>query len=323
MSRFFTQFLLVLTLLVFAQNSAYAAQENAMSESAQLKAILKKVQDLKKAKVAQQANSPDQQAFEKTKQALFPLSPEQIRALRYQYNDTKQASAVTGRVPAKPVASAITVNLQPGATPPVIRLSAGFVTSLIFLDSTGAPWPIKAYDIGDPQSFNIQWKQGSSAEEKAGESMSNTMLIQPSTMYRQGNLAVMLRGLNTPIMLTLVPGQKVVDYRLDVQVPGLGPLAKAGQSQLLPLESNPQLLNVLNNIPPNGAKSLKVTGGQADAWIEGSTMYLRTPLKLVSPSWVSTMASSDGMVRAYTLPPASMLLALYHGKLVKLSVKGF
>ena len=83
------------------------------------------------------------------------------------------------------------------------------------------------------------------------------------------------------------------------------------------------LLNVLNNIPPNASKTLKVLGGEAEAWLEGSTMYLRTPLTLVSPSWVSSMASSDGLIRAYTLPPASMLLALYHGKLVKLSVKGF
>ncbi|WP_306686756.1 DotH/IcmK family type IV secretion protein [Candidatus Coxiella mudrowiae] len=46
------------------------------------------------------------------------------------------------------------VNLSPGATPPIIRLSSGFVTSLVFLDSKGAPWRIQACDLGDPNSFN-------------------------------------------------------------------------------------------------------------------------------------------------------------------------
>ena len=235
---------------VIAADELTDAQQQPVTQvknNAQLRAILTKIKMLAASKRSQTAIHDE--AFDKTTKALFPLSPEQIHALRYQYNDTKQASAVTGRVPPKPVASAISVNLSPGTTPPVIRLTAGFVTSLIFLDASGAPWPIKAYDIGDPQSFNIQWKSGSVAEEKAGDSMGNTMLIQPSTMYRQGNLAVMLRGLNTPIMFTLVPGQRVVDYRLDVQVPGFGPLANANTMSTLPTQSDPNLLNVLNNIP--------------------------------------------------------------------------
>tara|TARA_B100000683_G_scaffold274307_1_gene322090 strand:- start:578 stop:1504 length:927 start_codon:yes stop_codon:yes gene_type:complete len=285
----------------------------------QLQDILAKVQSMAQSKTAQVADP----AFDKTKRALFPLSPDQIHELRYEYNRTKQASEVTEKVPPKPVASAIVVNLSPGSTPPVVRLASGFVTSLIFLDSSGEPWPIKAYDIGDPQAFNIQWKPSTPDEEKSGESMGNTMLIQSSSMYRQGNLAVMLRGLNTPIMLTLIPGQRVVDYRLDVQVPGLGPLGNSKEMTSLPTEANPDLLNVLNNIPPVGGKALSVSGADGHAWLAGNTLYLRTPLTLISPSWVSTMSSSDGLVHAYTLTPASVLLALHHGKLVKLKVKGF
>ncbi|WP_251365941.1 DotH/IcmK family type IV secretion protein [Coxiella-like endosymbiont of Rhipicephalus sanguineus] len=61
--------------------------------------------------------------------------------------------------PPKPTSASVIVNLSPEATLPVIRLSSGFVTSLVFLDSTGAPWPIQAYDLGDPNSFNIQWNK--------------------------------------------------------------------------------------------------------------------------------------------------------------------
>jgi intracellular multiplication protein IcmK len=318
----------ILTLFVIScfTHAVFAVDEYSLNQleksqsqkQEQLQAIIKKIKSMDKDSVV----DTEDEAFKEIKNKLFPLSPEQIKQVRFLYNDTKQAAAVTERVPAKPVSSVIAIDLSPGATPPVIRLSAGFVSSIVFLDSTGAPWPIKAYDIGDPQAFNIQWQQGSAAEEKVGQSMNNTMLIQPSAIYKHGNLAVMLRGLNTPIMFTLLPGQRVVDYRLDVQVPGMGPLANAASISHLPMQANPSLLNVLNNIAPPNAKALEIEGGDARAWVDGSTMYLRTSLTLVSPSWVSTMSSSDGMVRAYSLPVASVLLAMYNGKLIKLSVKG-
>ena len=299
--------------------------DNKVDNQSQVRSIIAKIRNMRQGGLSPVNNEQDltDEAFLKTKEALFPLTPEQIKSIRYQFNETKQASSVTSKVPAKPVSSAIAVNLSPGATPPVIRLSSGFVSSLIFLDSTGAPWPIKAYDIGDPQSFNVQWNPGTESEEKARVSMSNTMLIQPSTMYKTGNLAVMLRGLNTPVMITLIPGQKVVDYRVDIQVPGAGPQANTAVLSKMPIGSNPNLLNVLNNIAPTGAKSLRVEGGDAQAWVKGKTMYLRTPLTLVSPSWISTMSSSDGLVNVYTCQVASSLLAIYHGQIIKLSVKGF
>ena len=318
-------FTLVVSLIssVFAVDQTSASQlqlqKSQSQKQDQLQAIIQKIKSMD---MNSASKSNTDEAFVEIKNKLFPLSPEQIKQVRFLYNETKQAAAVTEKVPAKPVSSVIAVDLSPGATPPVIRLSSGFVSSLVFLDSTGSPWPIKAYDIGDPQAFNIQWQQGSAAEEKAGQSMNNAMLIQPSAMYKHGNLAVMLRGLNTPIMFTLLPGQRVVDYRLDVQVPGLGPLANGSAISSLPMQSNPHLLNVLNNISPPNAKVLDIEGGDARGWVDGGTMYLRTSLTLVSPSWVSTMSSSDGMVRAYSLPAASVLLAMQNGKLIKLSVKG-
>ena len=36
--------------------------------------------------------------------------------------------------------------------------------------------------------------------------------LQALTLYKHANVAVTLRGMNTPIMITLVSGQKVVDY---------------------------------------------------------------------------------------------------------------
>lgn len=257
------------------------------------------------------ALSMQDQAFAGVTETMLPMSPAQIRHLRELFGEVQQSSTEIPGVPPKPTSTSIVVNLAPGAAPPVVRLSGGFVTSLVFLDATGAAWPIQAYDIGDPKSFNIQW-------DKKG----NTLLIQAMNFYKQGNLAVMLKDLNTPIMLTLLPGQKAVDYRVDMQIPRMGPNAEPYMSGL-PNPANPELLNVLNGMPPSHGQALKVIGGECQAWVTEDKLFLRTPLTVISPSWISTMSGPDGAMHAYELPKASVILALQQGKMVKLILEGF
>ena len=209
-------------------------------------------------------------------------------------------------------------DLQPGGSPPAIRLTSGYVTSVVFLDSTGAPWPIRAFDVGDPAAFNIMWN----GKDVDKTSMSNTLLIQAMSLYKDGNLAVMLQGLNTPIMLSLIPGQHEVDYRVDIQVPGYGPFATE-ESSIYTKETNPALTAIVNNITPPGTKLLKVSGGSAKAWLFGDMMYVRTSLPVVSPAWVSVMKGASGTVSAYELPKSPVILVLDNGRLRTLTVEGF
>ena len=251
-----------------------------------------------------------QEAFAKMIRNLMPLTPDQIRTLRYLFDQSKRAATTyPGGTPPKPTSSSAYVNLDPGATPPVVRLRKGFVTSLVFVDATGAPWPIKAYDLGNPQSFNIQWDQ-----------KGNTLLVQAMDSYKTGNLAVILKGQNTPVMITLVPGQKQVDYRVDLRLPGLGPNASPITSGL-PNTGDPKLLSVLNGIPPQGAKELEVEGGPVRAWAVGNKIFLRTRLTVLSPSWVSTMSSPDGM-NVYEITRTPVVLASHRGKIVQLTIQG-
>lgn len=266
-----------------------------------------------------QSNTNNEAAFDKTKSRMFPLTNRQIMEIKRLHNNQERAESFTEDVPPKPTSSALVANLEPGATPPVIRLSSGFISSLVFLDMTGAPWPIKAYDIGDPQAFSVQWEPQKTANDTSG--MGNTLLIQSNVMYKQGNLAVMLKGLNTPIMLTLVPGQKSVDYRVDIQVPKNGPFAVYSEGRM-PSSTSGELVSVLNHIAPQGAKSLDVKGGRAEAWLKGDKLYIRTPYNIISPSWYSTISSSDGAIRAYSLPPSSVVLALDHGRTISLNIGG-
>jgi intracellular multiplication protein IcmK len=250
-------------------------------------------------------------AYEQLEKQVFPMSEKQIVKLRNKYQKIELAKTTQPNTPPKPVATSQLVNLSPGSTPPVIRLSQGFVSSLVFLDSTGAPWPITAYDLGDPSAFNIVW-------DKTG----NTLMIQASKLYNYGNLAVRLEGLNTPVMLTLIPGQKVVDYRVDMRVQGFGPNAQiANIGENLPPHANRILLHILDGVPPNGSSRLTVSGGDARAWLLNNKMYVRTNLTILSPAWLATMTSADGM-HAYEMQKSPVILVSWHGKVMQLKVEG-
>lgn len=242
----------------------------------------------------------------------FPMTTEQIHQLKQAYTASQEAAAAAPGIPPRPTVTSQLVSIAPGSTPPVIRLAQGFVSSLVFVDSTGAPWPIEAYDIGNPSAFNIQWNH-----------TDNTIMIQAMTLYTYGNLAIRLRGLPTPVMLTLIPGQRVIDYRVDLRIQGIGPNAKmAATTDGLPGSANPELMSVLDGVPPRGGKSMIVNGGEAQAWLVQDKLFLRTRLTVLSPAWIATMSSADGM-KAYEMQKTPMILASFHGKPIQLRIEGF
>ncbi|MBS0286293.1 MAG: type IV secretion protein IcmK [Proteobacteria bacterium] len=252
-----------------------------------------------------------QQAFNALMDEVLPLSPDQIKDLHRFYDLTLQAKATTPAPPPTPNFTSIVVNLEPGSQPPVIRLSAGFVTSVLFVDSTGASWPIAAYSIGDPQNFNIQWDQ-----------KSNALFIQSMKQYSHGNLAVRLWGLDTPVMVTLVSGQRNVDFRVDLQVLGRGPDAKPPVVETLNnAKVNPLLINILDGIPPRDSVKLSVTGGHGEAWLADGRVYFRTKLTVLSPAWTATVSSPDG-THVYEMMLTPFILASQNGKTIDIKLSG-
>lgn len=253
-------------------------------------------------------------AFKAVLQEAFPLSPDQLKQLHNMLDDTQRAAAADPYdSPPQPTSSSMVVNLAPGSTPPVIRLARGFVSSLVFIDSSGAPWPIQAYDLGNPNAFDIKWNQ-----------KDNTLMVQARSGYTYGNLAVVLQDMDTPVMLTLVPGQKVVDYRVDLRVQGLGPHAShtALQGKGMPEQANAVLLSVLDGVAPKGSRKLMVEGSSGEAWVINDKLFVRTRYNLLSPAWMGKMSSADGM-NAYELPKTPMILVSRYGKLVQLKIEGF
>lgn len=252
-------------------------------------------------------------AFEGMLQQGSPLSPQQVVKLRQQVDVQQRAAAIPANIPPKPVSSTLIINLAPGTTPPAIRLSQGYISSLVFVDSTGAPWPIASFDIGDPRKLGPpQW-----------DGKSNVLLLQAVSPYGDSDLIIRLVGLPTPITMSLVFGQRVVDYRTDIHVPGIGPNATALPTGTgLPNSANQILLSVLDGVAPAGSKQLTVRGGDGQAWVLGDKMYLRTRFTVLSPGWIGRMVSPDGM-QAFEIQRSSSVLISQYGNPVELKIEGF
>lgn len=251
------------------------------------------------------------EAFKQLVNKTVPLKPEQIVELHKHIDKSQQAMQTAPTTPPQPISSTLTVDLSPGTTPPVIRLASGFVTSLVFVDSSGQPWPVEDYSLGNPSQFNIQW-----------DKKTNTLFLQSMATYVSGNLAVRLGDLDTPIMLSLVTGQKEVDYRIDLQVRALGPNAippvvdSIGQ-----YSAPPALLSVLDGVPPTGSEELTVSGNYGRAWRYNGSLLFRTKLTLLSPAWKHSVSSVDG-TKVYELPETPLILASQQGKPVHIELSG-
>lgn len=269
---------------------------------------------LKSAPVADIPPDPEAEAaFNALLKQNVPLSPQQVVRLRQFIDNSQRAASIPPTIPPKPVSSTLMINLAPGTTPPAIRIAQGYVSSIVFVDSLGSPWPIASYDVGDPKATTIQW-----------DGKSNILLIQAISPYSDSNFVVRLVGLQTPITLELISGQRVVDYRTDIHVPGIGPNSKdlpIGNVGL-PESANQLLLSVLDGVAPSGSRQLCVKGGDGQAWLLGDKIYFRSRLTVLSPGWVGKMSSPDGMM-AYEMPKTSSILVSQYGNPVELRLEGF
>lgn len=255
------------------------------------------------------------QAFGMLIDDALPMSPEQITKIHKYYDMTLQARATPANPSPLPNIRSEFINTEPGSEIPIVRLSAGFVTSVLFADaSCGSPWKLRSYSIGDPKTFNIQW-----------DHKGNTLFIQSLKPYAHGNLAVQLWGSDTPIMITLVASPRKLDSRVDFKVPGRNPDCAMPAVMSGGVDPNANvnslLINVLDGIPPRGSIKLKVNGGPGEAWLVDNKIFFRTKLTLLSPAWVSSVSSPDG-THVYALMVTPSILASDNGKTIDIKLSG-
>ncbi len=266
------------------------------------------------AKQVANSGAPTDEAFLKALKERFPLSSSQIRTFKERADIAQWDNQEQLTVP-KPVIGTMTANLEPGSIPSVIKIASGYVTSLVFLDESGQPWPIAGYAVGDKDAFQINW-----------DNRSNIMFIQSNKKYASTNLVLQMANLNIPVLFTVVADQSEVFYRLDLRIPRQGPNSETSGVLLSSNASLPHgtnnltMTNLLDNIPPANSKKLSVEGGEASAWQLDDHLFLRTKLTVLSPKWGAVVSSSDGM-HVYDMQSTPVVLASQNGKTVQLTMK--
>lgn len=248
---------------------------------------------------------------------VMPLSPPQVKEIARDQDKIKRVRVANpGKMPT-PISQSIKVSLAPGRAAHVVRLSANMVTNIVFTDVTGAPWPIKRLVLGNESAFG--YPTGLEA------SVTNILPLYVIEEYGTSNLSVLLEGAAAPIVMTLLTGQKEVDFRLDMNVQGRGPNAKAPVLSVNAQDtaSAPtDLVSILDGIPPAGSVALVSSDSEVQGWSLGGRVFVRAKMNLASPRALKAASSADG-TRVYEIQETPSLLFIANGNTTKVRLSGF
>lgn len=237
--------------------------------------------------------------------------------IREATKDLYQKSRVLNQpavAPPKSVNGVITASISPGAVSPVVRLFANRTTAIIITDMTGQPWPIINYDGLSNKDFTVKRLDGPEGY---------VLSISPKGAFVSGNLAMVLKGLPSPISIEFVSAQKEVDAKTEIRVQARGPNTQFA-SIGMPDGIDSSLLSVLQGVPPQGSKELRVSSNAVQAWMaKDGKMYVRTRYKVMSPAFENVTSSPDGTFAYKMVPVPVVLYKAAEGRFGEFNVDGF
>lgn len=275
------------------------------------------------------ASAMRDQMFSATMDSIdLKMTPEEIIRFK-KLIDSQQRAAAQPIKDMELVNSQITMDTSPGAEIPVIRTAEGNVSTLIFLDRYGQPWPISFIKPGGSK-FEIKKVLNDSGLEEQKD-MSSAITIVPNGYYNT-NISLFLKGMSTPLIFKVVTGKDKVDSRVDVRVNTLGPASKSmvaasnmarsnSFSQELPTYDS-ALLSILGGVAPEGFHHKRLKNRLGDSYWKDGKMYLVTAAKVTRPNSRNNkiMKSGDGTF-IYEVDEVSLALFLINGKLEEVEVK--
>ena len=284
------------------------------------------------------------QLLEESIERLLPLEPGEIRTY-IERRDSVEGAIQPG--PARMRTETRKISAVPGAAPQVIRLTAGYSSTLIFQDASGEPWPVAALILGDAKAFQASQpghpasasqgpSQGAPRSTRDGQGQAqgasyadhaNLVTLVPLTNHASSNLVVALEGAPYPVILHLLTESSakqarvedaLVVFRLDTPGP------RASQPAIGPAQPGPvtrELLNLVHGIPPEGATRLRLEPELwgTDCWEHGARRYLRTGHQPVWPAW---SAQAGQAVKVYVMPKTPGIVLSVNGRRVSLAVGG-
>ncbi|NNM65723.1 MAG: hypothetical protein HKL99_14165 [Burkholderiales bacterium] len=249
-------------------------------------------------------------AFDAAEANELPLSPQQIQALRDRAVATAQA--IHAGLPPSLSSPSIPVSFAPGAPVPSVRIAPGFITNIQFVGVDGAPWPIVAATVANPQWFSVV-----QPADKHKDAPPNVLTANALTMSASSSMSVLLKGAPSAISVVLMTDTKegfaTATLRMDQRSPDAQP-----QAMVAPQigQATPAMLSFLDGIAPQGAAVLAAAGGsgtEVQAWSYAQHIFVRTRDDLLSPAWERTSSAPDG-THVYELVNASVLDVMVGGQ---------
>jgi len=236
---------------------------------------------------------------------LLPMSPEEIRRLRDLVQ--RNRDAILSR-DVMPLVVSTRIGFDPSAAPETVIVSPGIATALSFVDATGQPWPISRHTIGDGSAFQVLRTD----ESEGGHALTITPLLAAGGT----NLVIHLQEATMPLVFMVRIDADRAHVRHDILVSALGPHAAptGAEPRVIGQAGNPLLLVFLSGADlPEGSTRVRVSGVEAEAWLHGDQMFLRSRHALISPSWSSSLAGPNDY-QVWQLDPASQLLFTIAGR---------
>lgn len=252
------------------------------------------------------------------------LSTDQIEALREKSAKARQTEPFfyPDKFVAKPVYKRIEIRADENDNEPrMIRLFYGMVTTIVFSDQNGNPWLVNNVSI-ECKLFD-DGRLCSAGDKKAEPT--NVIKLWPKRPYAYGNIVVELEGQPSPYTFLLSTGQSTEnDVKVSVRVEGRNPGARP---QVINFDRLPEhdsnIAYFLDGVPPEGAKRVKVSGGQAEGWLLNNSLYIRTRLNILSPAFINHVGSADGMRVYKFFSPHPNLLASKDGQTMTIFITGY
>lgn len=252
-----------------------------------------------------------QKLFQNAQQMTLPLSGSQIHQFQQRVDET--ANAVHPGPPPRMISRSTTLSFQPGQVAPTVHLAPGYVSTLVFVDSTGAPWPITSQTVGNDKWFSVIRPD---TQDK------NVLTVNALTNYVNSNISLTLEGRDTPVIIQLQMRDASTDTKpqdadtlLSIRMEATGPKAKPPViGERIGSPANSELLAFLDGVPPQGASlfalSPSVPGVQV--WGYGGRNYVRSQYPVRWPARVSVSHGSGGL-DVFVIPQTPTMVLSVNG----------
>lgn len=237
----------------------------------------------------------------------MPLTADTIRSLKGNAEDVR--GAVKGPVSGMPTQKMSMHILEVEENKPItLQVAPRFVSSVVFTDQSGNPWPITDIVVADSTAFDAR----AISEHK------NTMTVSMKQLVGQSNMLVSLEGMSMPILFTLNSNAHEVDGRLDIRIPKVLPGNEEAFMAIDDFARTPEtdssvISKIMHGDSPAGSVVYKLDGAKGHIYEYNKEYYLRTPHRLISPAWKGGEKSPSGM-RVYRIPRMKRLLMAVDGQ---------